>query len=237
MHKGYTLEKKTMFETEGKNQRISRFSSPEEKSDLLEVIRDAISDVLWDEIYYVSSFEASFKDTTSTSEQVDVKEVDTSEGRQFNPNRPSRFRINFYLEDGFDTSTVYILSPAVSTDPTFATGVPVSTNDFLSYAGVKIVSGRVFLVAKPYGGGPEVTKSTNFSITGSTTNTLEFNYRPNQSTDVFYNKELIGTIKTPRISPNVPFYTFYPYLTSIKSNTGALVNITVESFEFLQPKQ
>lgn len=214
----------------------SRLSTPEEKRDLLEVVQDAIADVLWDNIYYIPSFEASFKDTTSSTEQVDVKEVDTSEGKQFNPSRPCRFRINFYLEDGATASTVYILSPAVSTDPTFTTGVPLSTNDFFSYVGIKIVNGDLFLVSKGTNGGEEVTRKTTVRITDASTNTIEFNYRPNQSTDVLFNKKTVGTISNPRLSPTKPFFTFYPYLTSIKSNTGALVNITVESFEFLQLK-
>lgn len=219
--------------TDLKGQSFDRFMEPVEKDQLQEVISESIIDILWRRIFYVSSFAAESVTTSSSTENVDAKEVDTSEGDKFDPDLPSRYRVNFYLNSGQTNSVVYILSPAISTDPTFATSVPIATNEYLSYVGIKIDQGNINLVSSTEG--KEIVRGTNKKITDNTTHTLEIIYRPRSAADIYYDNDLLGSIPA-NLPAKAQLKTFYPYLTSVKSNSGS-VNLTLENYEFVQEKK
>lgn len=200
---------------------------------LNKVISKNLLDILWDNIYYTSSFAAESITTSSATEDLTAREVDTTGGKKFTPKLDSRYRVNFYIGSGQTNITAYVLSPAISTDTTYAaTTGPVATNTFLSYVGIKVVLGTIYLVSSVEGN--EITIATEKSITDDSTHTLEINYRAGQSADIYFDNEFIGSIQCKmRIVNDIA--TYFPYLTSVKSASGS-VNLTIENYEFAQVK-
>lgn len=200
---------------------------------LNKVIGHNLLDILWDNIYYNSSFAAESVTTSSGTEDLTAKEVDTTGGKKFSAMLDSRFRVNFYSTTGQSNMTAYILSPAISTDTSYAaTTGPIATNTYLSYVGIKVVLGVVYLVSSV--AGVEKLTVTDKTITDDTTHTLEINYRAGQSADIYYDNEFLGSIET-RMQVINDIATYFPYLTSVKSASGS-VNLTFENYEFAQVK-
>lgn len=231
-----TLETKVAdLESVINNTKINRDTDIEYLDDVKNVIFESIADYLWDGLYIISSFEGPTVTMSSSTENVTIKEVDNSEGRTFDPRKPSKCRLNFYLGSGQTNSTVYLLSPAVSKDPAFGTNVPLSTNTHISYVGIKIIQTIVYLVSYDHFTGAEKLIRTDKTVTDDTTHTLEINYRPGESADIHFDNQHIGSIECNLIK-DASITTFYPYLTSIKSASGS-VNLTLEQFQFLQAKK
>lgn len=210
---------------------ITRDISIEQQDSIREIIADSIINILWDKVFYLSSFAAESVTTSSSTEDVTAKEVDTSEGKKFDPSLDSRYRVNFYVNTGQTNITAYICSPATNT--TFTTDVPIADSDNISYVGIKITGTIVYLVSKTKGQTEKLVR-TNKTITDNTTHTLEIFYRP-VSSDIYFDNELIGSISNNLLT-NGEMSTFYPYLTSVKSSSGS-VNLTLENYEFAQKKK
>lgn len=210
--------------------------SVEEEEQIREIVADKMLDIVWNDVYYLSSFTSTSVDTSSSTETTEAKEVDTSEGKKFDPAGDTRFRMNFYLNSGQKNITAYILSPATSTDDTFATDVPIATNTDLSYVGIKmtpdVTGARVNLVSS-VAGEEEIVKTEKI-LEDNTTHVVEINYRAGESADIYFDNLFLGSIRS-KIDKSTNIFTYYPFLTSVKSDSGS-VNFTIESYEFAQVK-
>ena len=224
---GYTNEQK-------EESSFNRFIPTTEQDDLSEMVGDRLLNTLWNNLYYLTSnlsTEAPGSPTTSTTtENVDAKDVDTSELKFLNPNRDSRFRINFYISAGAGSEVCYITSPATNTG--FGSPAPLETTAAVGYVGIKIVSGKVNLVSKKLGDIKEKINETNKVIDDDSTHILEIIYRSNSS-DVLFDGDQIGTIDNDLINGK-EVKSVYTFLTSIKSANGTGVQLTIEGYEFAQ---
>ena len=216
-----------------KSEGVIRDLSFEQQDSIREVVGDNLIDLTWNKIFYVSSFAAASVTTSSSTEDISAKEVDTSEGKYFDPKLPSRLRMNFYINEGQANATVYILSPTVN-GVDFATAVPLSTSTTLSYVGVKIVKTAFKLVSYDRNTGIETLIDTEKVIDDNTTHTLELIYRPGESSDVYLDTDFVGSIESNLVD-NAVIKVYYPYLTSVKSDSGS-VNLTIENYEFIQQR-
>lgn len=208
-------------------------ASPEERSAFLDLMSDALVDVLWNGVYYTANFNSETATANSSTQIVTLKEVDTTEGGKFDPSLDSRFRVTFYLNSGAANATLYIVSPIISTDPTFATTVPIGTNAYLSYVGMKLVNTEVYLVTSI--NGVETTVRTRKIIDDDTTHNLEIYYRAGESADLFLDTQKIGTIKARIQKSKTNLKTYYPYLFAISASSGS-AQVTMENYEFIQRK-
>lgn len=171
--------------------------------------------------------------STTTDEVLSAvgRESDTSYGRRFKPDRESRFRTSFYIQSGLSVSTIYIVSPAVSNTTASMTGTIMNDGN-KSFVGVKIVNGLIYAVSSV--NGTETTVVTGTTITDATTHLLEIDYYISHAV-VKFNSTIIGDIPCNLLSTTLQ--TFCPFLTSIKSSDGTAVNLTMESYEFLQKRK
>ncbi len=201
-----------------------------EKKKINTIVSDSVHDILWDEISFTSSF-ATASITTTTTELLDAngRESDTSQGRRFQPNRESRFRTSFYLGAGISKSTVYITSPAVSSSASIGTSIVDAAKSFV---GIKIVAGAVYLSSSVAGTVTNI--ATQITISTDATNVLEIDYFIDHAT-VLFNGQTIGDISCNL--KTIACETFFPFLISIGSSDATSVNVTTESFEFLQKKR
>lgn len=227
--------KSTVMSLESSITNINRYISTVDKNIITDSIEDGIHDILWDKIFYVSSF-ASASITTTTTELLDAngRESDTSQGRKFTPYRQSRFKCSFYLNSNIAKGVFYITSPAVSKSASIGTAIVDADKSFV---GIKIVGsvggGAVNLVHSI--NGTETTKATSANIVDAKTNILEIDYYISHFT-VFFNGVSIGDMPST-ISTVSTFETFFPFLTSVGSTDGTSVNLTIEAFEFLQKRK
>lgn len=208
-------------------------SSPEDRNTFLDLIGERLQDILWNAVYYTANFNSETATANSTTQIVTLKEVDTTEGGKFDPALDSRFRVTFYLNSGATVATLYIVSPAISTDPSFATTVPLADNEFLSYVGIKIVNTEVFLVASV--NGEERTTKTSVVVDDDTTHNLEIYYRAGDSADVFFDTRKIGSINAKIQKSKTNLKTYYPYMFAISASSGS-AQVTMENYEFIQRK-
>jgi len=195
-----------------------------------DAVADEISNILWNNISFTSSFATASITTTSpsTTELLDAngRESDTSQGRRFKPNRPSKFRCSFYLDFGTSQSTIYIASPAVMSTATIGTSITESTKSFV---GIKIVAGAVS--ASSSVAGVITNIATGITILEDITNVLEIQYYITHAT-ILFNGAVIGDISCNLLATTLE--TFLPFLITIKSGNGNTTNLTMESFEFIQ---
>lgn len=200
-----------------------------DKKKINTVVSESVHNTLWNEISFTSSF-ASASMTTTTTELLDAngRESDTSQGRRFNPTRESRYRTSFYLDAGISKSTVYITAPAVSSSSAIGTSIVAAAKSFV---GIKIAAGVVY--ASSSIAGTVTNIATPITISTNATYVLEIDYYINHAV-IFLNGQNIGDITCNLNS--IACETFFPFLISIGSSDGTSVNVTTESFEFLQKK-
>ena len=218
------------YKTEGvqDSQMITR-ETPEEELDVTrEVLFETISDILWDRIFYLSSFSTQTVTTSSSTEDLTIRASDTSENTYLSPDKESRMRLTFYLNSGQQNAICY-LGMASSTSLSAPTSVTDST---ISFAGVRIQDTEISLFTHNGTLNQQEAILTQETITDNTTHLIEFRVIPKQYTEVIFNGTIIGQIKTPDDYLSKTS-TFFPYITSISSSGGS-VNLTVESYEFLQ---
>lgn len=208
-------------------------ATPEDRNTFLDLIGEKLQDILWNGVYYTANFNSESATANSTTQVVTLKEVDTTEGGKFDPALDSRFRVTFYLNSGASVATLYIVSPAISTDPTFATSVPLGTNEYLSYVGIKVVATEVFMVASI--NGTERTVRTSAIIDDDTTHNLEIYYRAGESADIFLDTQKIGSISAKIQKSKTNLKTYYPYMFAISASSGS-AQVTMENYEFIQKK-
>lgn len=213
---------------------ISRDQSEDMKKEARDVIYRALASSLWDEVYYTSNFASASITTTSTSEVFDAngRESDTSGGLYFLPSRESRFRAIFYLNTAQTKSEVYITSPATSQASTVGTAMADTDK---SWVGVFIDETVVKLVSYNHNDASTTTVTTTETITDNTTHVLEIRYHVGHA-EIYLDNASIGTIPCKLID-DTSITTFFPFLTSIKSTDGTSVNLTIESYEFLQSRK
>jgi len=189
-----------------------------------------LGEILWSKVFYIASFATSSTDTTTTEVlPAGGRESDTTAGKQFRPERPSKFRTAFYLGTNISKLTAYIASPGLL----FTTStIPSSILDSkISFVGIKIDSdGDVSLITSLRG--VTTTKATGVTITDDTTNILEINYFVKYA-DVYLNNVSLGSIPCDILS-STQFEVFFPFISSVGSSDGTSVNLTLDSYEFMQ---
>lgn len=221
---------------EKKNLNIN--SSIEEKKYAIDAVSEFISDVLFDKANFVtlvfSRFSASGGTTSTANYATDSRIIDTSEGKFFKQEQPSRMSCSFYTQNA-DKLEGYILSPALLDSVSLGTVSDLSS--FRAYVGIKIVSGNLSVVVKN-DGSSETLYSTGIRILGgfSSTYRLEIRYNLN-SADVILNEVLIGTYELSWALNEKSTVTFYPLFSPGKTLDGSTtVDIVIENFQFLQDK-
>lgn len=208
--------------------KFDRFIDPTEKDQLFDVVSEGIIDIMWNKIFYLSSFATQSVTTSSSTEDLTAREPDTSENVYLAPDQDSRLRISFYLNTGQTNSIVYI-GLGTSSSQSAPTAIASPNN---SFAGVKIVQSIVNMAS--YNGETDTEKLivTQEAITDNTTHLIEFRYATGQSVVVFIDNKRIGEIAVPQDFAKKT-QVFYPYITSVSSVSGS-VNMTLESYEFIQ---
>lgn len=206
------------------------------KQAIKNVITDTLPDILWDNVFHIASFTTNSL-TTTTSELFDTsaasqaaRESDTTGGKIFLPSINSKFKTAFYLGAGISKSTVWLMAPAVSTLTTVGTSI-IDANK--SGVGIKIVHGVVSAMSSVLG--TVTLLPTGITITDDTTHVLEIQYYISHAI-IKFNNVVVGDISC-NLRPNTAFGTFFPFLTSIGSDDGTSVNITLERYEFLQRRK
>lgn len=194
-------------------------------------LREQIYDILWNGIIHISSFDTLTVSggTTSNSFNFDIREPDSSERKQFSPSVSSKFRTFFYLDKGQEQIEAYILSPALLNSFT----PPTSVDELVSYTGIYIKEGIVYLVSYNEEDG-QTLNQTDLVITDNTTYVLEIHYGVNYH-EVFINGKSYGTISCDFSKNANSFKTFYPIIAPFRSLDGSTsVQLTLESYQFIQ---
>lgn len=193
-------------------------------------VSDGIYETLWNKVYHVASF-ASASITTTGTNLLDAngRESDTTAGRLSSPSRDCKFKTAFYLDTGFNVSTVYITSPAISAVSTVGSFIVDSDKSFV---GIKIINGAINLVSCR--SGVETVKTTTTTIINNNTNVLEIDYYITHAI-ILFNDVQIGDIACNLLG--ITFQTFFPFLTSLSSNDTSSVNLTIENYEFIQKRK
>ena len=212
------------------DRQFDRFLSPTEKDQLFEIVSEGLFDILWNKVFFLSSFATTSVTTSSSTEDLTARAPETSENKYLSPKEKSRLRISFYLNTGQTNSIVYI-GLGTSSSQSAPTAIASTTN---SFAGVKIDQSIIKLAA--YNGETDVETLINSTktITDNTTHVIEFRYAPGQSVEVLFNNERIGEIAVPYDFAKKT-EVFFPYITSVSSVSGS-VNFTLESYEFIQER-
>jgi hypothetical protein len=197
-----------------------------------QIINENIENIMWNNIFYLSSFATASITATDTVEVLDSngREADTSAGLRFQPTIDSRFKMTFYINEGFTKTNIYIAAPGVSKSASTPTAI-IDANQ--SWVGVKFVAGTMYLVSST--AGSETSTVTSVSITDNTTHTLEIRYLLTH-TEFYFDNEYVGDIECDLTSPG-SFEVFWPFITSVASQDTTDVNLTIESFEFLQKRK
>ena len=215
----------------GPDTKFDRFIDPTEKDQLYDVIADGLVDVMWNNIFYVSSLNGPAVTTIDASERFDIstREGDTSSGKYLDIESPARFRCHFYFNgtDSLD-STTYIASHGTAT-----TGIPGSTitADTIEFAGLKVVDGDVSIVCQDFRGTTE--KLLVQKIVDDTTYKLEIIFNPRESATFYLNDEYMGAI-SQNIPSNIKAVTLFPLMVSITRGGGTNKKVTIESYEYIQ---
>lgn len=220
---------------------LNRFSSPEQKRDAADIVFENLINYLFDKVVLISLIFSEALNTdgssiTSTSDFIGTSRItDTSEGRYTDTGKNSRMRCSFYLENP-DSLIGYILSPAVY-DSFGSLNTLESMSILRSYVGLKFNQGLIQVAVKE-SGKTEVVFPTLFSFSGTgPTDTYELEIIHNSNfTDIYINKEIVGSYATDMIGSVQSTKTFLPLLSPAKSSDGSSVGIVVENYQFIQEK-
>lgn len=194
-------------------------------------IRDYILDIIWKNLFFVSSLDGPSVTTTSASEKFDsgTRQSDTSSGKFLSLDRQSRFRAHFYFNgtDSLDSTTYIGTCGTATTD----TGLTSINQNEMEYIALKIDDGTVTLESKSQNG--NTSKSMGIIINDNTTYVLEVVYSPGERAEFFLNNDYIGAI-TDNLPTGIDMVTFFPLMVSITRGASTNRTVTIESWEFIQ---
>jgi hypothetical protein len=213
---------------------ITRDMNAQTKDVFKELMKDIIFDLVWDEVFYISSMDGPAATTTSASELFSsaTRQADTSAESFLSTDRISKFRCHFYF-NGTDVTdcTAYIGSMGTATTDT---GITSINQTGMEYLAIKVTNGVVTLVSKSHLGSKE--KSTQYTITDDTTYRLDINYFPRERAEFYINGKFVGGM-TEYLPGQPNIVTFFPLMVSITRGGATNRNVTVESWEFIQERQ
>lgn len=213
---------------------ITRDMDAQTKDVLRDIFKDFIVDLVWDEIFYISSMDGPAAETTSASElfNTSTRQADTSAESFLSTDRVSKFRCHFYF-NGTDATdcTAYIGTVGTSTTDTGITSINQSGMEYLA---IKITNGVVTLESKSHIGSK--SKPTQYRITDDTTYRLDINYFPRERAEFYINGKFVGGI-TEYLPGQPNIATFFPLMVSIIRGGSTNRKVTVESWEFIQERQ
>ena len=222
------------------NTNINRSSSKEEKTRAAEVVFSQLTDYFFDKVNFISlPFSMAMTGTTSgvtdtTNFNGVSRLTDTGEGKFLSPNRSSRMRCQFYVNNPANIEG-YILSPVVY--DSFSSLNSFSSMSVLrAYIGLKIHKGVVSVAVKQAGGQEELYPTPlQFSGTGATdTFVLEIKYNISFS-EIFIDDALVGSYTTDFIGSSVKTSSYLPLLSPMRT-AGGTVNISIENYQLIQDK-
>lgn len=225
-------------------ERLNQNSSPDQVQDAAQSVFSYLSDYLFDRINFIS-FPFTQARQVSGNDLVPVTDTtqfwgtsrltDTAEGKFLRPDRSSRMRCDFYLENPNDLEG-YLLSPVVYDSFTSLTTID-SVDIFRAYIGLKFSEGTVTIVTKE-ANGVEVEHSTSLSFNSSgATDTFVFEIKHFITyADVYIDNELVGSYETDMVGNFDTTKTLLPLFSPAKSLTGDEVNIVIENYQFIQDR-
>jgi len=209
---------------------IDYLASTIEKKNASVAMFDDISELLFDRVNLINSGFATAGGTTSTTTyDIDLRVIDTSERKFMRPDRKLRFRGTFYTSGTQAQVDAYILTPAIYNSLV----APTLVTDLSAYVGLKIDAGIVSLVSKNTFG--EKTVPTSLDISDGATYYLEVKYNINNA-EFYIDGEYLGSITCNLNDQIYNYLTFYPLIAPIRSKSGSSVNINFESYQILQDK-
>lgn len=214
------------------NQILNINSSKEQKRNSAEAVYEELTDYLFDRIILLNEagLTTSTSITSTSNYGMALRIIDTSQGKSFRPDKKSRLRFNFYFNNNAANIDAYILSPAMYPALTPA---PTNVSQLNAYVGVKVFDGNVSLVAKDSGG--ERTVTTSFTIPDDSTHILDILYNVTYA-EIKIDGESLGSINCNLLEDLYDMQTFYPLIAPIRSQNGSAVQITSESYQFIQDK-
>lgn len=220
---------------------LNTFSSPENKKNTAESLFDQLGEYLFEKVVYLNYIYSDFGSggTTSTSTlNTASRIIDSSSGRFMRAGRKNRFSCQFYTRSS-SKLVGYLLSPATLDSDTLGSITSLSSLD--SYAGLKFIDSRVYVVTKNSGETSENLTEIDFGFDGasktfSSTYRLEILYT-GRSIQVWINGIYYGDYAFEMQSQTEPVVTYYPFFSAGRSTDGTQVNIVVETLQFIQDKE
>jgi len=218
---------------------VNRNSSKEAKRDAAEAVFEALSNFFFDEVNLLNSPDtavssaAGSPNTSTTVFTTGIRVPDTARGLYMRPDKKSRLRTMFYVNEGATSMEGYILSPAVYPSQVGISGGISSMSVLSSYVGIKILEGAVHLVS--YFSGRERTILTDFRITDSTTHVLDIIYTITSALIIIDGKRL-GRISCNLLETIDSPETFFPIVAPVRSTNGTGVRMSIEGYQFLQDR-